>query len=200
MEKGKTPFSRLLFWTIIHSESAYAEKGEIKMKKKIIAFVLIAALAVVSLAAASTTGTAKKNSVALGIGLGTHNGLAFKYGYGKFDLAVNASAKVVGGHGVLFSADVGAFYNVYDIVFDTGALTKKQTISLSLGPVAAFSVKEGYLGLDALFVVGAEYTWSKVPVTMFLKLGGGVGFDINDNFSASFAPYGVIGAVYTFNF
>ncbi len=170
------------------------------MNKKIIAFVLIVALALVSLSAASTTGNAKKNSVALGLGLGTNNGLAFKYGYGKFDLAVNASAKV-GTNGVSFAADLGAFYNIYDIVFDTGALTKKQTISLSLGPVVAIDVKEGYLGLDALFVLGAEYTWSKVPITMFLKLGGGPGFDINDSFAIkSFVPYAVVGAVYTFDF
>lgn len=167
------------------------------MNKKVIALVLIFALALCSVFAQSTTGTSKKNAFSLGIGLGTNNGVALKYGFGKFDLQGNVGVKVVGG--VQFCGDVGAFYNFYDWKFNTGTFTKTQTISFTAGPVCAISYKSNTLGIDVLGVAGAEYTWSDVPVTMFLKLGAGYGMKIaQSSFTGSVAFYGVLGALYTF--
>lgn len=167
------------------------------MNKKIIALILVVALAVCSLSAASTTGTSRKNEFSLGVGLGTNTGAAVKYGMGKFDLQGNVGVKFVGG--VQFSFDLGAYYNFYDIKFNTGALTKTQTISLTAGPVVALNVQKGSLSLDAIAAIGAEYTWSKVPVTMFLKLGGGVDLTFASSaVTPKFVPYAVLGALYTF--
>ncbi len=167
------------------------------MNKKVFALILVVALALCSLSAASTTGTSGKNELSLGVGLGTNSGVAVKYGMGKFDLQGNVGVKFVGG--TQFSIDVGAFYNFYDIKFNTGTLSKTQTISLTAGPIAAFNVKKGSLAIDAILAVGAEYTWSKVPITMFLKLGGGADFKFeNSSVSTKFVPYAVLGAVYTF--
>lgn len=165
------------------------------MNKKIIAIVLVVALALCSLTAASTTGTSKKNAFSLGVGLGTNSGVAVKYGMGKFDLQANVGI-VIRNSEVSFSGDVGAFYNFYDINFKAGS--SKQTISLTTGPLVGMNVQNGLFGLDAIWTIGAEYTFNKVPVTMFTKLGGGYGMVFADSVNGNFAFYGVLGAVYTF--
>lgn len=167
------------------------------MNKKIIALVLVFALAVCSVFASSTTGTSKKDGFSLGVGLGTNTGVAVKYGMGKFDFQGDVGIKFMGGFG--FSGDLGAYYNVYDITFKTDTFSKTQCIPLTVGPVVALSVTEGQLGLDVLAVLGAEYTWSKVPVTMFLKLGGGLGLTFTqDGVGTGGKFYGVVGALYNF--
>lgn len=167
------------------------------MNKKIIALVLVFALALCAVSAASTSGTAKKDAFSVGIGLGTNSGVAVKYGMGKFDVQGNVGIAIKNSK-VAFSGDVGAFYDFYDINFNTGALTKTQTISLTTGPVVGLNVQDGSLGLDIVWTVGAEYTFGKVPVTMFLKLGGGYGMLFADSVNGGFTFYGVLGAVYTF--
>ncbi len=167
------------------------------MNKKIIALVLIFALALCSVFAAQTTGTSKKNDLSLGVAVGTNTGVAVKYGMGKFDLQGSVGVKFIGDF--KFYGDLGAYYNFYDWKFNTGALTKTQTISFSAGPAVAVTLQQGTLGLDAFLAAGAEYTWSDVPITMFLKLGGGCGMVFVKS-GATFSPifYGVLGAVYTF--
>ncbi len=167
------------------------------MNKKVIALVLVFALAICSVFASSTTGTSRKDGFSLGVGLGTNTGVAVKYGMGKFDFQGDVGIKFMNGFG--FSADLGAYYNVYDITFKTDTFSKTQYIPLTVGPVVALNVTEGKLGLDFLAVAGAEYTWSKVPVTMFLKLGGGCGLAFSSE-SVSVKPtfYGVVGALYNF--
>ena len=165
------------------------------MNKKIIAIVLVVALALCSLSAESTSGTSKKNAFSLGIGLGTNSGVAVKYGMGKFDVQANVGV-VIRNSNFIFSGDVGAFYDFYDINFKAGS--SKQTISLTTGPVLGLFAQNGGVGLSAVWTVGAEYTFNKVPVTMFTKLGAGYGFGFSESVNAGFAFYGVLGAVYTF--
>ncbi len=165
------------------------------MNKKIIAIVLVVALALCSLSAASTSGTSKKNAFSLGIGLGTNSGVAVKYGMGRFDLQANVGV-AIRNSSFIFSGDLGAFYNFYDINFKAGS--SKQTISLTTGPLVGMNAQNGSFGLDAIWAVGAEYTFNKVPVTMFMKLGAGCGILFADSVNTSFAFYGVLGAVYTF--
>ena len=166
------------------------------MNKKIIALVLVFALALCAVSA-STSGTSKKNAFSVGIGLGTNSGVALKYGVGKFDVQANVGVAIKNSN-FFFSGDVGAFYDIYDINFNTGALTKTQTISITTGPVVGLNVQNGLLGLDGVWTIGAEYTFGKVPVTMFLKLGGGVSLVFADSVNLGPTFYGVLGAVYTF--
>lgn len=168
------------------------------MNKKIIALILIVSLAICSVFAASTTGTSKKDSISVGVGLGTNSGVAIKYGMGKFDVQGDVGIAIKNSN-IAFSGDVGAFYNFYNINFNTGTFTKTQTIALTTGPVVALSVKDSVLGLDAFWTVGAEYTFSKVPVTLFTKLGAGYGLVFaSESFNGSMSFYGVFGALYTF--
>ena len=167
------------------------------MNKKIIALVLVFALALCAVSAASSTGTAKKNAFSLGLAGGTNNGVAVKYGMGKFDIQ-GVVGLAVNHNSPSFFGSVGAFYDVYDINFNTGALTKTQTISITVGPLVGFVLQENLFGLDFVGAVGAEYTFSKVPVTAFLKLGGGYSLGLSDGFNSRPIFYGVIGALYTF--
>ncbi len=169
------------------------------MNKKIVALILVVALALCSLSAASSTGTSRKNAFSVGVGLGTNSGVALKYGMGNFDVQGNVGIAIKNSK-IAFSGDVGAFYNFYNINFNTGALTKTQTISLTTGPVVALNVQDGLVAIDANWTVGGEYTFNKVPVTVFLKLGLGCGFALSESNSGVDFPryYGVLGALYTF--
>ena len=167
------------------------------MNKKIVALFLVVALALCSLSAAQSTGTARKNAFSVGVGLGTNSGVALKYGMGNFDVQGNVGIALKNSK-IAFSGDVGAFYNFYNINFNTGALTKTQTISLTTGPLVALNVQDSLFALDAIWTIGAEYTFNKVPVTMFLKLGLGYGFALSDNANSGITGYGVLGALYTF--
>ncbi len=166
------------------------------MNKKIIALVLVAALALTAVSAAETSGTAKKNAFSLGVGLGTNSGVAVKYGMGAFDYQANVGVLINDGT-FCFAGDLGAFYNFYNINFNTGALTRTQTISLTTGPVVECFIENAF-GLGAVWTVGAEYSFNKVPVTMFIKLGGGVSIVFTDTTNLGPTFYGVLGAVYTF--
>ncbi|MGN1164714.1 MAG: hypothetical protein ACI4S4_07930 [Candidatus Ornithospirochaeta sp.] len=166
------------------------------MNKKIVAIVLVVALALTSLAAASTTGTSKKDALSVGVGLGTNSGVAVKYGMGKFDLQGGLSFAVNGGNAAL-GIDCGAFYNFANWTFKTGTLSTPQTIAFTTGPIAMVKIKSG-VGLDAIWAVGAEYTFPKVPVTMFLKAGIGYGFSFSESINAGLRGYGVLGALYNF--
>lgn len=173
------------------------------MNKKIIALVLVFALAVCSVFASnsllpsSTSGTSKKNGFSAGVAAGTNVVAVAKYGLGKCDLQLNLGLNFLKGNA--FYVDLGAFYNVYTISFNTGTFTKTQNIPLTVGLSGACNIASGKFSMDVLALLGAEYTWSKVPVTMFLKAGAGLGLDFSDSgVKAGVSGYGVLGAVYNF--
>lgn len=165
------------------------------MNKKIVAIVLVVALAVTGLFAASTTGTSKKGQFSIGAGIGTDISVVGKYGMGKFDLQGDLSLDFLNGNA--FSIDCGAFYNFYDWNVVSGSLKAPQYISFTTGPVVKIMVKNG-ISLGTIWGAGAEYTFPKVPVTVFLKVGLGAKFDFGENFSVGPTGMGVLGAVYNF--
>ena len=165
------------------------------MNKKIVAIVLVVALAVTGLFAASTEGTSKKGQFSIGAGIGTDISVVGKYGMGKFDLQGDLSLDFLNGNA--FSIDCGAFYNFYDWNVVSGSLKAPQYISFTTGPIAKIMVKNG-ISLGTIWGAGAEYTFPKVPVTVFLKVGLGAKFDFGENFSVGPTGMGVLGAVYNF--
>ena len=165
------------------------------MNKKVIAIVLVFALAVTGLFAASTNGTSKKGEVSVGAGIGTDLSLVVKYGMGKFDLQGDLSLDFLSGNA--FAVDCGAFYNFYNWNVVSGSLKAPQYISFTTGPLAKLIVKDG-ISLGALWGVGAEYTFPKVPVTVFLKVGLGAKLGFGDTFSVGFTGYGILGGLYNF--
>lgn len=171
------------------------------MNKKVLAIVLVIALALTSAFAASTSGTAKKDSLAVGLNLGTTTGATVKYGMGKYDFQGTV------GFGVLskgFDVEAGAYYDFYDITFKTGsnaiekAASKTQTICCVAGPLAGVSISGDGVKLNALGVVGMEYTFSKLPLSLYLRAGLGVGIGIGEEFTVGLAGTGALGGVYTF--
>ena len=166
------------------------------MNKKVIAIVLVFALAVTGLfAAQSTSGTSKNGDVSVGAGIGTDLSLVVKYGMGKFDLQGDLSLDFLSGNA--FAVDCGAFYNFYNWNVVSGSLKAPQYISFTTGPLAKLIVKDG-ISLGALWGVGAEYTFPKVPVTVFLKVGLGAKLGFSDSFSVGFTGYGILGGLYNF--
>ena len=165
------------------------------MNKKIVAIVLVVALAVTGLFAASTEGTSKKGQFSIGAGIGTDISVVGKYGMGKFDLQGDLSLDFLNGNA--FSIDCGAFYNFYDWNVVSGSLKAPQYISFTTGPVVKIMVKSG-ISLGAIWGAGAEYTFPKVPVTVFLKVGLGAKFVFGEDFSVDPTGMGVLGAVYNF--
>lgn len=166
------------------------------MKKKIVAIVLVVALALTGLfAAQSTSGTSKKGQVSVGAGIGTDLSVVAKYGMGKFDLQGDLSLDFLNGSS--FAVDCGAFYNFYDWNVVSGSLKAPQYISFTTGPLAKIIIKNG-VGLGLLWGVGAEYTFPKVPVTLFLKVGLGAKIDFGDSVKAGVTGYGVLGGLYNF--
>lgn len=165
------------------------------MNKKIVAIVLVVALAVTGLFAASTEGTSKKGQFSIGAGIGTDISVVGKYGMGKFDLQGDLSLDFLNGNA--FSIDCGAFYNFYDWNVVSGSLKAPQYISFTTGPLAKLIIKDG-VGLGFLWGVGAEYTFPKVPVTVFLKVGLGAKIDFGESVKAGVTGYGVLGGLYNF--
>ena len=169
------------------------------MNKKIVAIVLIVALAVTGLfAAKSTNGTSKKGQFSIGAGVGTDVAVVAKYGMGKFDLQGDLSLDFLNGNAL--AVDCGGFYNFYDWNVVSGSLKAPQYISFTTGPLAKLIVNfNSGVGLGALWCVGAEYTFPKVPVTVFLKVGLGAKFDFSQGgVGTGVTGYGILGGLYNF--
>ena len=168
------------------------------MNKKFVAIVLVVALALTGLFAAQYTNvTSKKGQFSIGAGVGTDLSVVAKYGMGKFDLQGDLSLDFLNGNS--FAVDCGAFYNFYDWNVVSGSLKAPQYISFTTGPLAKLIVKGGDgVGLGALWGVGAEYTFPKVPVTVFLKVGLGAKIDFGEPVKAGVTGYGVLGGLYNF--
>ena len=167
------------------------------MNKKFVAIVLVVALALTGLFAAQyTNGTSKKGQFSIGAGVGTDLSVVAKYGMGKFDLQGDLSLDFLNGNS--FAVDCGAFYNFYDWNVVSGSLKAPQYISFTTGPLAKLIVKDG-VGLGFLWGVGAEYTFPKVPVTVFLKVGLGAKFDFSKGgVGTGVTGYGILGGLYNF--
>ena len=132
------------------------------MNKKIVAIVLVIALALTS-AFAATTGTSKKGDVSVGAGIGTGVEVVARYGMGKFDLQGGVSLDFLSGNS--FAINGGAFYNFADWTFKTGTLAAPQKISFTTGPLAKVLVKDGVgLGLYIVKTILEQHK-EKINVT-----------------------------------
>lgn len=166
------------------------------MNKKIVAIVLVIALALTTAFAASTKGTSRKDAFSVGAGVGTGLEVVAKYGKGDFDFQGGLSLDFLSGSS--FSVNAGAFYSFAKWNVLDGSLKAPQYIYFTTGPIARVSISNG-LALGALWGVGAEYTFPKVPVTAFLKVGLGADIAFSDSGAAAkVTGLGVLGALYNF--
>lgn len=168
------------------------------MKKKIV----LIALLVLCLAApvfASLNGVTRKDSLGVGLNLGTNTGVAFRYGMGDFDITANVSFDVleVFNGTVVIAGDVGGAWNFYTI---DGGRNLQFPLTFGVSAVPALVIGDGTTSFNfsILFPVGIEYTFDDVPITVYLKLAPGM--SIVDNASVKVSPeFGAyIGALWNF--
>ena len=168
------------------------------MKKKIVLVTLLVLLILVP-AFSATTGSSKKGSVGVGANLGTVNGVALRFGMGDFDLLANIGFDVlnISKDSWTIAGDVAASYKVYTI--DGGRNAQFPiTVGLSAVPSVTFG-NNTVVNLDVLVPVGIEYTFSDVPITLYLRLAPGLSVIEANQPDVGFAMGGYIGALWNFN-
>lgn len=171
--------------------------------KKILVIALAALLASASVFAAvdadDYSGSMVEGELGVGLNLGTTTGVALKYGYGPFDVFTNIGVDFVGlGRHDCFSLgiELGASWEVYDVDFGKG---HHMPITVgALVPVGLIFDDDFTLGLGFLAQAGVEYQIPDWPISFYLRLGLGLGFDLISDFECHFDGSGAIGALYMF--
>lgn len=169
------------------------------MKKKVLAILLIIAIAVAGI---SAKGVLKKDDFSLGLNLGTHAGLGFRYGMGDFDLTSNIAFSFIEmkDGNFFIEGDVGALWQVADLVAD-----RNNHFPVSIGGNALFGLnilKDGNFAFTVapIFMAGIEYPIPEVPLTVYFRAGLGPSFTFGsseiDIFNLTGAAY--LGLVYNF--
>lgn len=166
--------------------------------KKTLAILLVVMLSVSALYAGlgdSYKGASKKEALAVGINLGTNNGVAVNYGLGKFDL------EGILGFGILngtLDAEAAANYKILDLAKE---LKIDGTMPLTVGFGGGLWAKFGQpfqMGINALVPVKVSYTFEDFPVNLYIRVAPGVGIQLVDSVKLSFAIQGSLGATYNF--
>ena len=156
--------------------------------KKTLAILLVVMLSVSALYAGlgdSYKGASKKEALAVGINLGTNNGVAVNYGLGKFDL------EGILGFGILngtLDAEAAANYKILDLA---------KELKIGGGLWAKFS-QPFQMGINALVPVKVSYTFEDFPVNLYIRVAPGLGIQLVDSVKLSFAIQGSLGATYNF--
>jgi len=166
------------------------------MKKVLIVLALICLVAFPVMAGNSYTGATKKNSVGVGLNLGTNTGVGLRFGMGSFDILANVGINNFSFKPFTLSADAAASYKVYTI---DGGKDLKFPITVGVGAKAAIAFGDTTaVDLGVLVPVGIEYTFSEVPVTLYIRLAPGVKLLEATAFKIGFDYSGYIGALWNF--
>ena len=167
------------------------------MKKRLVLVALIALCLVAPVFAADNySGVAKKDSVGLGLNLGTNTGVGFRYGMGDFDILANIGLNLFKLNPLTLSGDVAASYSVYTI---DGGKNLQFPITVGAGVKTGFRFGDNFgFDLSVLVPVGIEYTFSNVPITLYLRLAPGVQLLKNTKFNVAFDFAGYVGALWNF--
>ena len=168
------------------------------MKKRIIVVALLVLCLVAPVFAASTKGATQKGTVGVGLNLGTNTGVGFRYGMGQYDILANFGLNNFKFDPFSMSVDAAASYKVYTI--DGGKRSLQFPITVGGGAALAMTFNSDKVGIDlsVLVPVGIEYTFTEVPITLYLRLAPGVQFLQNSSFKMGFAFAGYIGALWNF--
>lgn len=182
----------------VNKESAFTGTDR-KMKKKILVVCLLIALVLVPATAASYKGSTAKNTLGVGLNLGTNTGVGLKFGMGKFDVIGNVGiADFHFGNPTTIAADAAASYEVYDIDIKG---QHHMPITVGLGVNADFVIgSESSVSVGILAPVGIEYTIPTFPMNFYLRLAPGLDIKIDGSgvgFGFGFGAY--LGALYMFD-
>lgn len=167
------------------------------MKKRIVLVALLVLCLVAPVFAANSyNGVTKKGSVGVGLNLGTNTGVGLRFGMGEFDVLANVGLNNFKFDPLTLSADAAASYNVYTI---DGGRNCKFPITVGASVSTAMTFADGFgLDLSVLVPVGIEYTFSEVPITLYLRLAPGVNLLKATKFDIGFGFAGYIGALWNF--
>jgi hypothetical protein len=163
-------------------------KGRMRMKKVLLALILVA-LIVVPVTAA--TGGAAKSDLAVGLNLGTNTGVGVQYRMNDFDIVGNLGFGFLDGY---LSFDVAANYKVTEFEIEKA----KFDVTVGGGAYVGIPIKSGAkLGLAAIAPVGVMYSLDNndVPLDFYLRIAPGLWLlpDVSFHFS------GYVGALWRFN-
>ncbi len=169
------------------------------MKKRIAIVALLVLCLAAPVFAGSTLGASKRNTLGVGLNLGTNTGVGFRYGIGNFDVIANVGLDLLHiGDGVAFGGDAGVSYQVYK--FDLGH-GNYMPLTVGLVGVTAFAASDNGVAFDlsALVPVGIEYTFQDVPITLYLRLAPGMTIMQNTALDIGFDFGAYIGALWNFD-
>jgi hypothetical protein len=162
------------------------------MKKKIVLVVMLVALILVPVTAASTQGAAK-TKFGVGLNLGTNEGVAFQYKISnQFDLIANISFGAVYGY---IGGDVGVNFKVADFDWTDGDWFLTVGVVGTPGVVIPKGDDGAKFYLGAFAPVRLNYSFPKAPWSFYLTLAPGLQIVP----SLGFQMQGNIGAMYLFN-
>lgn len=170
------------------------------MKKKVLVILLVLVLAMSTVFAANTKGTTAKNSFGIGLNAGTNSGLALRFGMGKFDLQGDVGFALIGKG---LNVDFGAAFNFANVQFNDGA-RRIGELAFTTGPMAGLLMKFSpfEIALDIDWVMAMSYEFAQIPLSLYLRLGGGVTLAFVDSkdqpviFGGNFT--GALGVLWTF--
>ena len=164
------------------------------MRKVIIA--LLALMLIALPLTAGTIGASKKDSVGLGLNIGTNTGLGVKYGFGDFDLLANIGLADFRVDPFALGVDAALSYQVYDIEIDRN---NHMPVTVGIGGNVNFVFDDkAKIDVSLLVPVGIEYTFNKVPFNLYLRLAPGVQIFKNSDVDFGFDFQANIGVLYMF--
>ncbi len=170
------------------------------MKKTLV--VLLVALLCVGTAFAATSyrsyrGASKKDTLSLGLNIGTDSGFIVNYGMGKFDIEGVFAFGFINGKGL--HVEGGVAYEIVDVADECNF---KGEMPFTLGGTLDLAVMFGdklWATLGVLVPAKLSYTFDNVPISLYLRLAPGLLISFKETVGVGFAMEGSIGATYSFD-
>ena len=162
------------------------------MRKKLVLIALALVLAVTPVFAIG--GTARDNSVGVGLNLGKNTGVGLRFGFGDFDILADIGFSIFNFN---LAGDVAASWNFATI---DGGRGLRFPLTIGAGVSAAYDFKTDF-DLSVIFPIGIEYDFaqiSNVPITVYLRFAPGFSVFKDNNVKIDFDWLGQLGALWTF--
>ncbi len=165
--------------------------------KKILIVLALVCLVAFPVMAANSYGVTDKNTVGVGLNLGTNTGVGLRFGMGDFDVLANVGFDLLSMKAL--AGDAAVSYNVFTI---DGGRDAQFPITVGAGVKSALHFDPVAFDLGVIFPVGIEYNFaqlnSDVPITVYLRLAPGVNLLTLNEFDPGFTMAGYIGALWNF--
>ena len=159
--------------------------------KKVALFILVAILSVSTVFAASY-GASKKDTLSIGLNLGSNNGVVINYGMGKFDLEGIVGFSLFNRN---MDIEIAANYALFDIA-EMADFAGSMPFTVGAEGIISTDFKD--FGVGAVVPLKLTYTFPKVPVSLYFSIAPGVMFNIVPDFDPKFYIPVSLGATYNF--